>query len=195
MRSEKGLSLPLVILSVSIVLIIGAVGYYKFANPGGTNIPSPSPVATLAPSPTIEPTASPSATPIPTKKPVVTPKPTAKPTPTPSPSPSPSPSSQSSDSSSGGSCNAGTLALTIHPNSGDVVGDTLVRISVREDTQHCSANVSKEEIMRQGSSSISIGGLTPAKYNLFVGYHGHSYNEDFEVGNNGTTSKTVNVDN
>ena len=119
----------------------------------------------------------------------------ATPTPSPSPSTASSSSSSSNSASSSGNCSNGQVSISIQPNNGSVVGDTLIRVSVRSNDQGCNSGYSNETILRNGQSSLNLGGLTPATYNLFVSYHGVQYNESFTITSGGSASKTVNVSN
>lgn len=116
-------------------------------------------------------------------------------TPTPLPTATPAPQQVSSDNSSSNSgCNSGGVSVNIQPNSGSVVGDTIVRVTVRSSPQ-CNSGYSSDQILRNGASSATFSGLPPGTYNLFVTYHGNQYNESFDITAGNNTSKTVNVNN
>lgn len=191
MRNEKGIALPIIILIAAVVLGGVAFGIYKYTNSSSSEV-------MLRPSPSIEasssatPTSSASASVKPTTKPAV--KPTPTPTPKATASPTPAPTQEASNNNSGGGdCGGKELSLTIQPD-GPIQGDTLVRITGRSDSEGCGFGTSQEEILRQ-TGSITISGLTPATYNLFVTYHGKQYNEEFTIKKGENASKTVNVTN
>jgi hypothetical protein len=219
MLSNKGFSPLIVIFIIGLIAltIIGAKSYYNKAEvtaspePSALISPSPSPEISPSPSSASSPKASaaavtPSQTPQvdctgPDGKKFKTTKAEcdkfnkswATPTPSPKPSATSTNSSSSSTSSSSGNCSNGSVNISLQPNNGSVVGDTLVRITVRSNDQGCSSGYSNETIMQNGQSSLSLGGLPPATYNLFVTYHGVQSNESFTISSGGSASKTVSV--
>lgn len=185
-QNQSGFSTIIIAIIVGVV-IIGVSVFLIIAKPFDKDEVTPSPTPITSPSMTATPSATIKATFKPTLKPTVAPTPTSTPTPSPTPT--------QTSSSNNSSCNNGSANINIQPNNGSVVGDTLVRLTVKSNDQGCNANVSKEEILRNGQSSITFNDLTPATYNIFVGYHGNQYNESFTVSSGGNTSKTINVTN
>lgn len=210
----KGFVASPVIIIIIAILALGIVGYVALHKSPAT---APQIVHQASPSAAI---ATPSASPIPSLKPSVQPAgvplvdcvgPDGKhvsltknacdsfkkawATPTPSPTATPQPEQASSNNTlSNGSCNPGGVTISLQANSGGLVGDAIIRVTVQSSPQ-CGSTYATDQILRQGSSSVSFSGLPPGTYNVFVTYHGNQYNGSFDVSSGGNTSKTVNVNN
>lgn len=82
-KKNRHLKITVCLLTVSVILLLFAVGYLYCTTQRTSNAPSPAPTAVITPRPTQKPTASPrptvKPTPAPTPRPVSTPKPTTKP--------------------------------------------------------------------------------------------------------------------
>jgi len=223
MRGQKGFTAPIVLVLVLIALAGTAYvvkTHLKPSQPAPVATSSPSaeltasdsatPVATPSPTPSPSKTASSSVASVPMVD-CVGPdgkhvqmtqtdctsfnKAWAKPTPTPSISSSSSSSgSSSSASSDSGPCaGSGTLTISLNPDSGPVVGDALINVSVL--SSGCNASFHSQDILKQGNSSLSYSNLVPASYNVYVTYHGKQVNDSADVSAGSTTSKVVNVSN
>lgn len=203
-----------VALPVIIILVIAGligIGWYTLSTHQQAKVEiSPSPTPTVSSTPTPSPTLTPKPSPKPSSVTLVDcvgpdgrhfqatkincdnfKKAWA--TPTPSPTATPAPAS-TSNSSSSGDCSIGQVSISISASNGPVVGDALISISVKSNGS-CASSYSNQQILRQGSSSITFSGLLPATYSVTAGYHGNNFTDSFDMSSGGNVSKTVTVSN